>query len=247
MTANSGLNYPGIYTIKCIPTGKIYVGQTINLRRRWHSHRWHLRKGIHKNGHLQNAWNKYGEDNFVFYIVIDLQGTPSDQLQAALNEAELRILGTIPKAFNLMEAARGGTIPGASTRAKLSAQRKLLWQDPEFRARRAASLKAAVETKEWKDRHAEIARERSMDEAFREKMSAVNKKNWENADQRRKARGELEHKLWKDPAYREKQAKARATAWANTPPEDRQRRIDNAQEAKARNRAARLAKDQNAT
>jgi group I intron endonuclease len=35
----------GIYQIRCIPTGKIYVGSAVNLRKRWDQHHRSLRKG----------------------------------------------------------------------------------------------------------------------------------------------------------------------------------------------------------
>jgi group I intron endonuclease len=59
----------GVYQILCKPTGKIYVGGTVNLRARWEQHRRCLRRGNHPNAYLQNAWNKYGEENFEFSIL----------------------------------------------------------------------------------------------------------------------------------------------------------------------------------
>lgn len=59
----------GVYQILCVPTGKIYIGSSVNLRERWDKHRRSLRNGNHRNVHLQNAWDKYGEDNFVFSVL----------------------------------------------------------------------------------------------------------------------------------------------------------------------------------
>ena len=52
-----------IYQIRCIPTGKVYVGQAQSerLQLRWDRHRSDLRKGKHHAVKLQRAWNKYGE------------------------------------------------------------------------------------------------------------------------------------------------------------------------------------------
>lgn len=48
----------------------MYVGQTTqNSTRRFAAHRYNLRRGNHYNSHLQRAWNKYGEENFVFDII----------------------------------------------------------------------------------------------------------------------------------------------------------------------------------
>lgn len=59
----------GIYRVTCIPTGKFYIGSSINLHRRQQDHFRELRKNIHGNPKLQHAWNKYGEDAFVFEVL----------------------------------------------------------------------------------------------------------------------------------------------------------------------------------
>jgi group I intron endonuclease len=59
----------GIYTIKNKVNGKVYVGQSISLRKRKHDHFRALRTNTHYNTHLQSSWNKYGEDNFTFEVV----------------------------------------------------------------------------------------------------------------------------------------------------------------------------------
>jgi GIY-YIG catalytic domain-containing protein len=59
----------GVYQIRCVPTGKIYVGSAVDLRKRWEQHRRSLRKGEHGNRYLQAAWSKYGEENFAFEIL----------------------------------------------------------------------------------------------------------------------------------------------------------------------------------
>lgn len=62
-------NKCGIYCIKNLVDNKIYVGQSVNINARWRQHRSHLRRNMHRNEHLQNAWNKYGEINFEFSIL----------------------------------------------------------------------------------------------------------------------------------------------------------------------------------
>jgi len=59
----------GVYQILCIPTGKIYIGSTVDLRARWYRHRWRLRRGDHQNVHLQRAWDQCGETNFEFSVL----------------------------------------------------------------------------------------------------------------------------------------------------------------------------------
>ena len=58
----------GIYVIRCLPNGAVYVGQAVNCRVRFNGHRHHLRKNKHGNPRLQNAWNAHGESAFEFFV-----------------------------------------------------------------------------------------------------------------------------------------------------------------------------------
>lgn len=46
--------------------GKRYIGSSVHLHTRLQEHRWSLRNNRHRNKHLQNAWNTYGEGCFTF-------------------------------------------------------------------------------------------------------------------------------------------------------------------------------------
>ncbi len=59
----------GIYTITCIINGKIYVGYSNDIEKRFKEHRRELNNDIHTNDRLQKAWNKYGIDNFIFEVL----------------------------------------------------------------------------------------------------------------------------------------------------------------------------------
>lgn len=58
-----------IYQIKNSKTGKCYIGQTTDFKRRKREHLNELRKHKHSNLYLQNAFDKYGEDSFEFTIL----------------------------------------------------------------------------------------------------------------------------------------------------------------------------------
>jgi group I intron endonuclease len=64
--------YKGIYCIMNTANNKKYIGSSINIKDRWSGHRSALNKGVHINTHLQSAWNKYGKDKFVFYIIEEI-------------------------------------------------------------------------------------------------------------------------------------------------------------------------------
>lgn len=58
-----------IYKIRNVTNQKFYVGSTQNKRERFRNHRRLLRLDKHHCKHLQAAWNKYGEECFVFEVV----------------------------------------------------------------------------------------------------------------------------------------------------------------------------------
>ena len=68
----------GIYSITNKVNHKSYWGSSNNIMCRWYRHKSSLRKNKHENQHLQNAWNKYGENNFEFKIEEEL---PLNKLQ----------------------------------------------------------------------------------------------------------------------------------------------------------------------
>lgn len=59
-----------IYKINNKTTGKIYIGSAIDFTKRKKQHIYHLNKGTHHSKHLQSAWNKYGEADFDFEVIV---------------------------------------------------------------------------------------------------------------------------------------------------------------------------------
>ena len=59
----------GIYVIKNTVNGAVYVGSSIDLKRRELKHSQQIKKGTHANRYLARAIQKYGADNFIFKII----------------------------------------------------------------------------------------------------------------------------------------------------------------------------------
>jgi group I intron endonuclease len=60
----------GVYEIKNLVDCKRYIGQSIDLERREYDHFCALIRNYHYNCHLQNSFNKYGEKNFMFRVLL---------------------------------------------------------------------------------------------------------------------------------------------------------------------------------
>ena len=59
----------GIYKITNIVNGKVYIGQSINIKLRWKDHINTLNRKDSHSILLQRAWDKYKEENFTFEIL----------------------------------------------------------------------------------------------------------------------------------------------------------------------------------
>ena len=60
----------GLYKIINLNSGSFYLGSAVNIEKRWNRHKNNLKNNIHPNICLQNAWNKYGADSFIFTIFL---------------------------------------------------------------------------------------------------------------------------------------------------------------------------------
>ena len=78
----------GIYEIKNINSGKVYIGQSKDIMIRWRDHIARLKSQKHDNKYLQHAWNKYGAEAFTFSILEECE-PDFDKL----NELEIKWIG----------------------------------------------------------------------------------------------------------------------------------------------------------
>ena len=70
LQTKSEMKRTGVYQIKNIITGKLYVGSTTqSFLGRLSTHIYHLKKNSHHSILLQRAYNKYGINNFEFSIL----------------------------------------------------------------------------------------------------------------------------------------------------------------------------------
>jgi group I intron endonuclease len=63
------LKQSGIYQIRNLVNGKVYVGSAVNIERRLYRHKYQLHNNKHDNEYLQRSWNKYGENIFAFEVL----------------------------------------------------------------------------------------------------------------------------------------------------------------------------------
>jgi group I intron endonuclease len=84
----------GIYQIRNLITNDLYIGQSNHLHVRETSHFWELKRGTHHSIHLQNAFNKYGKENFVFEILLICESFE-------LTYYEQKLVNTLNPSYNI--------------------------------------------------------------------------------------------------------------------------------------------------
>jgi hypothetical protein len=141
----------GIYLITHIATGRPYVGLTrakTGFSGRWNGHRKALRNNKYSTDkpHLQNAWNKYGEDAFSFSVhtYVPQGDRTMEEFLKVLAEEEVRILALYPENFNSMQAGATGMTHLPDVCAKISNANREKMKDPQYRAKKVADVNSPV-------------------------------------------------------------------------------------------------------
>lgn len=68
----------GVYVIKDLSNNKVYYGSALDINTRLKEHSRELNLNIHKNQHMQNAYNKDGVENFIMKPFITVDTTDLD-------------------------------------------------------------------------------------------------------------------------------------------------------------------------
>jgi group I intron endonuclease len=127
----------GIYAIKHMPTGRMYIGQSQNIASRFSVHLATLRAGKHHCSYLQRVWTKYGEHEFKLYVI---QLVPIPKLDALekywFSVYADRLLNTKPPG----NSCRGFKF-SADTIVKMRRSAKLASNTPEQRKLRSERAK----------------------------------------------------------------------------------------------------------
>ena len=115
----------GIYRIRNVINDKCYYGSSTNLNKRWkYEHLKALQQNKHYNKHLQNAWNKYHEANFVFEIVEIVLD------KSKILEREQAYLDAKAGEYNISKSAKGGSgKKSIETKNKISKHKQEWWKE----------------------------------------------------------------------------------------------------------------------
>lgn len=155
----------GIYRITCLSNGKCYIGSSCDISRRWREHKYALDNNRHDNKYLQSAWNKYGEDSFVFSIILLCPVSVLIQKEQEQFDATRRAL-----CFNLSFIA-GKVEMTSEIRRKMSESRKGVRCSEETKRKISESQKGKRLSDETKIKISESARGRRLSKETKIKIS----------------------------------------------------------------------------
>ena len=166
----------GIYQIICLTNTKVYIGSSVAIEKRWNEHRSDLRRNVHHSQHLQRAWNKYGEDVFVFEIIETVE-------RDSLLKREQYYLDNLKPwdrsiGFNSCKRAENtlGFRHTKDSKRKMSLSRKGRKHTEETKRKMSEAQKGRKFSEESRKKMSESAkRRRKISEETRKKMSKAQK------------------------------------------------------------------------
>ena len=101
-----------IYCVTCLPTGKLYFGQTVTpIGDRWVRHLSSSKKG--SNHKFHRAIRKYGEENFIVEEVLTVSAPTKEILKKKLDYVEMRLIkrfNTKIDGYNSTDGGDKGTV-----------------------------------------------------------------------------------------------------------------------------------------
>jgi group I intron endonuclease len=110
----------GVYKIENKFNGKIYIGSSINIEKRFYVHKFLLNKGSHYNKHLQCAWNK-NRNYFNFSILEECSPLECIEFEQYYLDY-FKPFGNV--GYNLCRRTANGYIPGAFRKSQSDTLKK---------------------------------------------------------------------------------------------------------------------------
>jgi group I intron endonuclease len=95
----------GVYRITCLPSGRVYIGSSIDIAKRFSEHRSSLRAGRHHSLLMQRAWDKHGREAFQFKPLFLCR--PADRIGAEQVQIDLHRAADPKFGMNRASVAKG--------------------------------------------------------------------------------------------------------------------------------------------
>jgi group I intron endonuclease len=176
----------GVYQITNTQNGKVYIGSSNKISRRFREHVDQLNANRHINVKLQRAWNKYGSQVFRFDVVEVVESANElvareqvwlDKLRPFYNICKLAHsrLGVRASAETRARISASKTNPSQETRDRIAAANRA--RSPEVRARMSDAHKGKTLSPETRAKVAAANRARSAESRAKTAASSRGRKH----------------------------------------------------------------------
>lgn len=162
----------GIYCITNLVNGKVYIGQSVNIEKRWVHHKTTLRHNMHINKHLQSAWNKYGEQNFEFIILHECIYEDLDRYEIYYIEK----YNSIENGYNLLRGGSNGNRFTQIVIDKMKSSQAKRYSDVKAHQKLSSSIQKFMDSENgdlWKEKQSKKRKEYYLNEENRLKHSEI--------------------------------------------------------------------------
>jgi group I intron endonuclease len=189
-----------IYCYHCIPTGKKYIGQTVNEERRKWRHKHDCKNGVDYK--FYRAVRKYGWENFIYGVIeeydVDFLGEQEEFFIAKYDSCD--------NGYNSTTGGEGvrGFIPSEETRKKMSESaknrtdvrpnKKYFTEEEKREAKRKTGRKYQQKIKERKKEYMKEWRKNNQDkiQKWKDENKEYLKQLWKKRREKRKEKTEEE-------------------------------------------------------
>lgn len=189
-----------IYAVTCLPTGKRYIGQTVEPVVRFGTHRNSLRHKRHHCKEMQADWDLYGKSQFSFEVLQSKLFTKKDTC-----DAEASHIFRSKDCYNYLiavDAESGKLTPISRVKLQQSDSLKKAWQDPDTNLRNP--IRSRWDNPDSRRQHSEKMKAHYADpEQRRRTAEAVRAGQTEEV---RKRKSESASRSWKNPESRQRKS-----------------------------------------
>lgn len=201
---NGHSNKSGIYQIRNLNNGKVYVGSTKGFKQRFTQHLNSLKKGTHHNKHLQSAFIQDGTDSFIFEVLEVVEGEQETRLLVEQNHLDY-YQENWEMCYNFKKETEASSRSCFSktpeeTRRRISEAINLYYSNPENRlkqSQRMKGVKKSPRTKEHSQKIGYAHKGKIHSENTKQKMSESAKHNCQNPEHI-KMKSECGKKRWEE-------------------------------------------------
>jgi group I intron endonuclease len=157
----------GIYSITCKINNRKYIGQSKDIAGRWKQHLYQLRRGTHHTKSLQEDWNKYSYEDFVFQVELICT-------KKYLSEKEIEIWDKYKDNYNGRPSGHVYPDHTEETKQRISKTKTGKKRGPmseETKRKISESKKGTKTSVETKKKLSKLAKGRTLSEEHKKKIS----------------------------------------------------------------------------